>query len=97
MLLGYSVFNYLPTLYYISFGAIKHYLEAEAAPLPLVIHVFDIWHVLFSLLMVGVVVGGIAWCYYINARGDNKQFIMRFILFKLAIEHAHTFYSRNVF
>ena len=79
LLLGCSVFNFLPTMYYLVFGTIKHYLEAEAAPLQLVIHVFDVWHVIFSLLMMVLVVLGIAWCYHTNARGDKKQFIMRFI------------------
>jgi hypothetical protein len=79
LLLGCSVFNFLPTLYYVTFGGIKHYLEAHAAPLPLVIHVFDIWHIWFSLLMTVIVILGIVWCYCTNARGDKKQFIMRFI------------------
>lgn len=79
LLLGCSVFNFLCTLYYHTFGFIKQYLESEAAPLPLTFHVFDIWHVWFSLCMVIIVVLGILWCYHTNARGDNRAFVMRFI------------------
>ena len=79
LLLGGSVFNFLCMLYYHTFGFIKHYLESETAPLPLTLHVFDIWHVWFSLLMVIIVVLGILWCYKTNAHGDNRAFVMRFI------------------
>ncbi len=79
LLLGLSVFSFLPTLYYIVFGFMKSYLESEALPLPLILHVFDIWHLWFSLVMVVLVVLGILLCFKTNYDGDNKSFVMRFI------------------
>ena len=85
LMMGCSVFSFLPTLYYLSFGMIKSYLEHQAAPLALTIDIFDIWHQWFALIMVLVVIAGILECYTINKAGDNQRFIVRFICLNLPI------------